>query len=322
MEMIQQIQANLLSPIILSFFLGILACFIKSDLRIPPQIQETISIYLLFAIGLKGGAALANAELHTVVWPAVATMAAGLITPVLTFWVVRNIGQLSVVNSAAIAAHYGSVSVITFMAALTYLQSAGIPSEGFMPALVVVLEIPGIFMALLLVKLLKPSHQGNLGHVAMEILSSKSIVLLIGGLAIGYASSREQLDKIAPLFQDLFQGFLALFLLEMGIVAASRMKELRTSGLFLVLFGILMPIINGSMGILLGHLAGLSMGGLVIFGTMVASASYIAAPAAIRVSLPDANPALYLTSALVITFPFNILFGIPIYHHIAQLVVN
>lgn len=318
MEIIQQIQANLLSPIILSFFLGMVACFIKSDLRIPPQIHETISIYLLFAIGLKGGMALANSELHTVILPVLATLALGIIIPVLTFWVVRNVGKLSVINSAALAAHYGSVSIITFMASITYLDSLGIPHEGFMPALVVILEIPGILIALLLVRLLKPTHQGNLGHVVREILSSRSIVLLIGGLVIGYFSNREQYDKIMPLFQDLFQGFLALFLLEMGIVAASRMREVRTSGLFLVLFGILMPIINGSLGAVLGHWAGLSVGGMVVFATMAASASYIAAPAAIRVSLPDANPALYLTSALVITFPFNIVFGIPIYYYIAS----
>jgi len=319
MEIIQQIQANLLSPIILSFFLGMAACFIKSDLRIPPQIHETISIYLLFAIGLKGGMALANSELHTVILPVLATLALGILIPVLTFWVVRNVGKLSVINSAALAAHYGSVSIITFMASITYLDSLGIPHEGFMPALVVILEIPGILIALLLVRVLKPTHQGNLGHAMREILSSRSIVLLIGGLLIGYFSNREQYDKIMPLFQDLFQGFLALFLLEMGIVAASRMKELRTSGFFLVIFGILMPILNGSIGAILGHWAGLSEGGIVMFATMAASASYIAAPAAIRVSLPDANPALYLTSSLVITFPFNILFGIPIYHHIAQL---
>jgi len=318
MEIINQIQANLLSPIILSFFLGIVACFIKSDLRIPAQVQETISIYLLFAIGLKGGVALASADLQTVLMPALATLALGLITPVLTFWVVRNLGSLSVINSAAIAAHYGSVSIITFMASLTYLQSLGIPSEGFMPALVVILEIPAIFVALLMVRLLKPAHQGNMGHAVREILSSRSIVLLLGGLIIGYLCSREQYDKIAPLFQDLFQGFLALFLLEMGIVAASRVKELRTSGLFLVLFGILMPLANGMIGAVLGYWAGLSEGGIVVFATMAASASYIAAPAAIRVSLPEANPALYLTSALVITFPFNILFGIPIYYYVAS----
>lgn len=322
MEIIQQIQANMLSPIILSFFLGMIACFIKSDLRIPPQIHETISIYLLFAIGLKGGMALANSELRSVFLPVLATLALGVIIPILTFWVVRNVGKLSVINSAALAAHYGSVSIITFMASITYLDSLGIPHEGFMPALVVILEIPGILIALLLVKLLKPTHQGNLGHVVKEIMSSRSIVLLIGGLAIGYFSNREQYDKIMPLFQDLFQGFLALFLLEMGIVAASRMKELRTSGLFLVFFGILMPIVNGCIGAVLGHWAGLSEGGIVMFATMAASASYIAAPAAIRVSLPDANPALYLTSSLVITFPFNILFGIPIYHYVANFLLR
>ncbi len=318
MEIIQQIQGNLLSPIILSFFLGMAACFIKSDLRIPPQIHETISIYLLFAIGLKGGMALQNSSMHSMIWPIIATLSLGAITPIITFWVVRNIGGLSVINSAAMAAHYGSVSIITFMAAISYLEGLGIPHEGFMPALVVMLEIPAIFIALLLVRLLKPTSQANLGHVMREIISSRSIILLIGGLAIGYVSGREQYDKIMPLFSDLFQGFLSLFLLEMGIVAASRVKELRTSGLFLVLFGILMPIVNGTIGIYLGHWAGLSIGGVVVLGTLAASASYIAAPAAIRISLPDANPALYLTSSLVITFPFNILFGIPIYYYIAS----
>lgn len=318
MEIIHQIESNLLSPIILSFFLGMFACLIKSDLRMPPQVHEMISIYLLFAVGLKGGFALANAKMGTVLLPGLATLALGVIIPVLTFWVVRNLGRLSVVNSAAIAAHYGSVSIITFLASITYLQGLGIPSEGFMPALVVLLESPSIFVAILIVRLLKPKFQSNMVHTVREIISSRSIVLLIGGLVIGYICSREQYEKITPLFHDLFQGFLSLFLLEMGIVAASRLKELRTSGLFLLLFGIFMPIVNGSIGAVFGHWAGLSEGGMVVLATMAASASYIAAPAAIRISLPEANPALYLTSSLVITFPFNILFGIPIYYYIAS----
>ena len=321
MEILQQIQSNLLSPIILSFFLGIFAALVKSDLRIPKQVHDTISIYLLFAIGLKGGVSLTTVHLSEVVHPALATVALGIITPILTFLVVRNIGRLSVVNSAAIAAHYGSVSVITFIACTTYLELHSIAHEGFIPSLVVMLEIPGVFVALSLVQLLKPGYESNFGRVAKEVLTSRTIMLLLGGLIIGYVSGPLQYAKVAPLFTDLFQGFLALFLLEMGIVAFSSARELRSSGLFLVALGISMPIINGIIGILLAKLAGLSLGGMVLLGTMASSASYIAAPAAVRISLPEANPSLYLTPALVVTFPFNILFGIPLYFYIASRLV-
>lgn len=318
MEILHQLQMNLLSPIILSFFLGMGAAFLKSDLRVPAPVQDVIALYLLFAIGMKGGVSLTGVQLGALVSPIAATVVLGVLTPLLAFVVLSQVGRLSVLNSAAIAAHYGSVSIITFIAAIAYLDAINVPHEGFMPALLVILEIPGIFVALLMVRLLKPGYGGSLVHAAKEVLSSKSVLLLVGGMVIGLVSGEEHYEKVRPFFSDIFPGFLCLFLLEMGIIAASRLKEVRTSGLFLIGFGILVPIIHGAIGAALGHFAGLSVGGATLLATLAASASYIAAPAAIRTALPDANPALYLTPSLVITFPFNIVFGIPIYYFIAS----
>lgn len=316
MNIIYQLQTNLLSPIILSFFLGMLAAFIRSDLKIPQAVHETISIYLLFAIGLKGGLSLQNASLVAVSIPALATLFLGLLTPVIAFMVLQHIGRFSLANSAAIAAHYGSVSIITFIAAMAYLDAIQVPYEGFMPSLLVLLEIPGIFMALLLVRMLRPGYKSNLKEGMLEILGSRSVLLLIGGLLIGYVSSPDQYALVEPFFHDMFPGFLAIFLLEMGIIAAAGIKDVRVGGLFLVCFGILVPIFHGMLGVVIGHFVGLTIGGSVLLGTMAASASYIAAPAAVRMALPEANPALYLTPSLVVTFPFNIVIGIPLYYFI------
>ena len=309
--------ANLFSPMVLAFALGALATLVKSDLKVPDALYDSLAIYLLLAIGLKGGVALSEARLSEVALPAIVTLALGAATPVWCFAILRKLGGLDRVNAAAIAAHYGSVSAVTFIACLAFLQGIGQPFEGFVPALVALLEVPGIVVALLL------ARRGGAAHWAQtvrELLTGKSVVLLAGGLAIGWLTGRSGFAQVAPLFEGLFKGALVLFLLEMGIVAARRFRDLKRVGPFLIGFGVVMPVVHAAVGVGLGTLAGLSVGGATVLGVLAASASYIAAPAAVRIALPEANPGLYLTAALAITFPFNLAVGIPLTHAMARLV--
>ncbi|MEN9826729.1 MAG: hypothetical protein RI953_2474 [Pseudomonadota bacterium] len=314
------VQANIFSPVVLCFFLGCISTFVKSDLRIPDAIYSVLTIYLLFALGLKGGVELSYTSLSDIWKPSLATLILGIITPLLAFTAARHLGKLKVEDSAALAAHYGSVSVVTFIAVQSFLKNLEIGYEGFLSAQVVLLEVPAILIGLLLAQMAKI---GNSDWTAIrgamhEILSGKSILLLIGGLLIGALSGPGGYAKVEPFFGAPFQGVVALFLLEMGIVASRRFRDLRTVGGFVVLFGTLIPIINSIIGVTLGHWAGLSLGGTVVLGTLAASASYIAAPAAVRLALPEANPGIYLTSALTVTFPFNLVVGIPLYLKFAQ----
>jgi hypothetical protein len=313
------LRLNLLSPVVLAFVLGIIAVLVKSDLKIPEALSSSLSIYLLLAIGLKGGAELSGTPLSQLWKPALFTFLLGCITPVLSYLVLRRLGNLGIADAAAIAAHYGSVSIVTFIAAQSFLQNAGIPFEGFMPTLVAILEVPAIVIALLIARQ-RLGTAGTISESLREILAGKSILLLLGGLLIGLLAGKQGLEPVTPLFVDPFRGALMLFLLEMGMVAAKRLRDLRKAGLFLLAFGIFMPIIQGFLGVYLGMLAGLSLGGIAIFGTMAASASYIAAPAAVRIALPQANPGYYLTASLGITFPFNLAFGIPLYYAMANMV--
>lgn len=314
---------NILNPATLSFCLGAIARFARSELAIPKDISSAISIFLLFAIGLKGGHELSQASFGVVVGPATATIILGVLTPLIAFTILRCLGCFSVADSAGIAAHYGSVSVVTFIAAQSFVtellasRPGGAPLEGYLPTLVALLESPGIAVALLLGTMLGSRGQGrSTASVVHEVLTGRTMFLLIGGLILGSLMGDKHWASISSFFDPaggVFRGLLCLFLLEMGISAASRFKEVRGIGLFLVAFGIVTPVINATVGMLLGHLAGLSIGGTAILATMAASASYIAAPAAVRTSLPDANPAYYLTLSLAITFPFNIIVGIPLY---------
>lgn len=307
---------HLLSPMVLCFCLGYVATFIKSDLQIPGQVYQLLTLYLLFALGLKGGVALTHAPIGDLIAPAAATLILGALTPLVAYAVARRIGKLNVADSAALAAHYGSVSVVTFMAVLAFLDNTGQSYEGFMSTLVVILEVPAIIIALSIAK--RQLGDQSLGVVLKEIVSSKSIVLLLGGLIIGFLSGDIGYKRVAPLFGDPFQGVVTLFLLEMGLVAAKRVGDLKKVGGFVVIFGIVVPVINGCLGLVLGSFAGLSQGGLTALAAMAASASYIAAPAAVRLSLPEANPGIYLTAALTVTFPFNLIFGIPLYSALAR----
>ncbi|MFV9506772.1 MAG: sodium-dependent bicarbonate transport family permease [Oscillochloridaceae bacterium umkhey_bin13] len=317
MEILDLVRLNLLSPMVLAFVLGVIATLVRSDLKFPEELYTGLSIYLLLAIGLKGGAELSKTPLSSFWAPALATLALGIVIPIVAYGILRRFGGFEIADAAALAAHYGSVSAVTFAAVQTFLNALEVPFEGFMPTLVAILEIPAILVALLIARRAL-GQTGHWGEVMRELLAGKSILLLLGGMVIGFLAGKPGLEQVAPLFVDPFRGVLTLFLLEMGMVAARRFRDLRKVGGFLIAFGILIPIFNGVLGIWLGSLAGLSAGGAVVLGTLAASASYIAAPAAVRIALPQANPSYYLTAALAITFPFNLAIGIPLYYGISS----
>jgi hypothetical protein len=313
---------NLLSPIALAFALGVLAKLVRSELQLPRDVYAGISIYLLLALGLHGGAELAHASLATIAWPAVATVVLGLVTPVTSYMVLRRLGRFAVQDAAGIAAHYGSVSAVTFIAAQQFTQAMGAPAEAFMPTLLTLLESPGIHLALAIGAINAGAAGRPLRETLHEVLTGRTMILLVGGLVVGFAIGDKNWQGIAPFFDTQgagFKGALVIFLLEMGIVAGARLADLAKAGPFLLAFGTLMPIVHGALGAVLGSLAGLGVGGATVLAAMAASASYIAAPPAVRLTLPEANPTYYLTAALAITFPFNVLVGIPLYFEIARL---
>jgi hypothetical protein len=312
---VDALATNLLSPIVLAFALGALATLLRSDLRIPDALYESLSIYLLLAIGLKGGIALSEADPAQLIGPAIVTLLLGASIPVWCVLILTRLGKFTRVDSAAIAAHYGSVSAVTFVACLTFLEATGVPVEGFVTALVALMEVPGIVVALLLAR---SGHGVAWSETIRELLTSKSILLLVGGLAIGAISGPARFASVEPLFVGLFSGALVLFLLELGLVAARRFRDIGRAGAFLVAFAIVMPILHATAGATLGSLVGLSLGGATVLGVLAASASYIAAPAAVRIALPEANPGLYLTAVLAVTFPFNLAIGIPLTFAIAS----
>lgn len=322
METFEAIRANLLSPAVLFFALGLLAALLKSDLKFPEPLYITLTIYLLVAIGFKGGVAIAEAGLAKVWLPAAAALLLGALIPLWTYPVLRFVGRLGAVDAAAIAAHYGSVSAVTFITATTYLGTVHQTYESYASAFLAVMEAPAIVVGVVLGKLLGDQRSAggplSLKAVAHEALFGRSIFLLVGSLIVGALSGPAGMAKVEPLFVTLFQGILALFLLEMGVVAGRRLGDLRKVGPFLLGFGILGPLLHGCIGVWLGQRVGLGLGGATLLGVLAASASYIAAPAAVRMSLPDANPTLYLTASLAITFPFNITLGIPIYFELAR----
>ncbi len=327
--MAELIRANLLSPIVLAFALGVVAKLIRSEFTLPKDLYVALSIYLLFAIGLKGGVELSQTPLSAFVLPAVVTLAVGVLTPVLSYLALRQLGRFSVSDSAGIAAHYGSVSAVTFIAAQEFVASAGTPAEGFMPTLLTLLEAPGIHVALAIgvvgasrvrtaaVERSPHAEHAHWSETLRAVLTGRTMVLLVGGLIIGVLIGERGWEPVRPFFEGGFRGALTIFLLEMGLLAAERLGDLKRVGMFLLGFGTIMPLVNGAIGVALGHWAGLSPGGAAVLGTMAASASYIAAPPAVRLALPEANPTYYLTLALGVTFPFNLIVGIPAYHQMA-----
>lgn len=319
---------NLLNPATLSFCLGAFARFVRSELSIPRDIHTGISLFLLLSIGLKGGHELAGAPFGALAGPALATVALGVVTPLIAFSCLRYMARLPVSDSAGIAAHYGSVSVVTFIASQTLVSEilASRPDlpqlEGYLPTLVALLESPGIMVALMLGVLLGTrSGERDTKSLLHEVVTGRSMLLLVGGLVLGSVMGERNWKSIAPFFDPtggVFRGLLCLFLLDMGISAASRLSEVRKDAPVMIGFGVLLPLLNASVSVVLGYLSGLSVGGTAVLATMAASASYIAAPPAVRATLPDANPAYYLTMSLAITFPFNIVVGIPLYFQMSE----
>lgn len=304
-----------LDPIILFFLLGLAAGLMRSALRLPAAVYEFVSILLLLAIGLKGGIELARQPFAMLLPQMLAVLAMGLLLPLVAFPVLLYAGRFKRADAASIAAHYGSVSVGTYAVAVAYFATQGITFEEHMPLLLVLLEIPAILVGIVLARGL--SRETHWGAVAHEVFLGKGIVLLLGGLLIGWAAGPDGLSSIAPLFFDLFKGVLAIFLLEMGLLAAAQVGVLRQYGPFLLVFGIAMPLFSAVIGTGLAWMLGLSVGGAAMLATLAASASYIAVPAAMRISVPEANPTLSLTASLGVTFPFNVLVGIPIYYALA-----
>jgi len=308
---------NLLSPIVLFFVLGVSAALARSDLTIPEAVAKGMSLYLLFAIGFKGGVAVADNGIDaTLGMTLLAGVVLSFVLPFIAFFLLRAISQLSRTDAAAVAGHYGSISIVTFVAATSVLQSAGIAAEGYMVAVAAAMEAPAILSALWLVS--TGGDKGGKGQMdaalIREILLNGSIVLLVGSFAIGWITGAEGLALIEAFIVSPFQGVLCLFLLDMGLVAGRGLKQgravLRPGPLA---FGVLMPIIGSCLGLLFAMLIGLSLGGTLLLMVLSASASYIAVPAAMRVALPEANPSVYLTLSLGVTFPFNLTLGIPLY---------
>jgi hypothetical protein len=313
--------ASLLSPMVLAFLLGIIATRLKSDLKFPESLHQSLTIYLMIAIGMKGGYKLSTVNFSEMIVPLVAAVLLSCCIPVWTYWIMRKSGKFDVYNAGALAAHYGSVSVATFSAAIAFHESSRIEYEGFMPGLLAIMEIPGILIAIALVRLYAPNRQdtkpASIDQIARELLAGKSTLLLIGFLIIGWLVGQTGWEQVAPLLDVPFKGLLTLFLLEAGLAAGKRLSDFKKGGWMLTFFGIVFPVLHAIAGIVIGHVAGLSVGGSTILGILAASASYIAAPAACRVALPEANPSYYLTAALAITFPFNIIIGIPLYRQLA-----
>jgi uncharacterized protein len=310
-----------LDVVVLFFLLGLFARLVKSDLRLPEALYETLSIYLLLAIGLKGGIEMSKQPLLALLPQVGVCLALGFAIPFLLVPVLRRIG-LNRPDSAALAAHYGSVSVVTFAVAVAYLQQKGVAAEPHAALWVALMEAPGLVAGILLARTGAAVTPGapavNWRELSHDVFLGKSVLLLAGGLAIGAVMGESGTAPIKPVFIDPFKGVLALFLLELGLVAGARLGDLRRHGLRLVAFAVVAPLFLSLLGAGAGHLLGLSVGGVALMATLAASASYIAAPTAMRIAVPEANAALSITAALGITFPFNIVVGIPLYLKLAQ----
>lgn len=311
-------EANLTSVGVLGFIFGFAASRVKSDVRVPDAIYQFLSIYLLFGIGLKGGHSLKSTPLADLVVPALATLACGVLIPLLAFTFLKLARGLNNIDRGSIAAHYGSTSLVTFSAAILFLESNSIFVEGFAPALLTIMEIPGLIVGIFLASRSLTTKVGW-AETMREVLLGKTVLLLIGGLTIGFITSNQGYEKVSPFFVDLLSGFLVLFLIHLGFLAGSSFAEIKSVGRPLVIFAILFPILSGAIGVTAGSLIGLSVGGATMLGVLSASASYIAAPAAVSVALPQASKTIALMSSIGITFPFNLILGIPIYYRFAEL---
>jgi uncharacterized protein len=306
---------NLASAPVIAFVVAVVATLLRADIRLPDGLYPVLSSYLLLAIGIKGGRGLGAADLGDVWAPLVASGVLGVITPIVAYVLMRQAGRLSRIDAAAVAAHYGSVSAVTFTVVIALLDAQAQPYEQFLPGLLAVLEVVGIVVALALVR---NGSEGGWRTGISEVVRGRSITLLLGGLVIGLVVGSERLVAVDPLFVGLFTGALTLFLIEMGVVAAERFRDALSVGWRIVALAVVIPLVNGSLGAVAGSLVGLSTGGTAVLATLAASASYIAAPAAVRLALPSASPGIYVTTSLGITFPFNVIVGIPLYVAMAE----
>ena len=314
--------SNLLIPAVLFFALGILAHLIRSDLKLPGDLAKGLSIYLLLGVGLHGGMELAKADFGSAVEAVIAAFALGIILPLIAYGILRWLGRIDTLYSAAIAAHYGSVSAGTFLTALAFMQTQNIAHETYPVIMLAIMESPAVIIGLLLAKLARRGEAQNggasVGHLVRDAFTNGSVVLLFGGIVVGAIATPVSLQKVMPFYDAIFMGVLSLFLLEMGMEAAKRLGEFGRVGLFLTGFGIVMPLIGAVFGLATGHyLLGFSPGGTALVAILAASASYIAVPSAMRLAIPEANPSFYLTLALGVTFPFNVIVGIPLYYQAA-----
>ena len=316
MSVSELLRLNLTSPAVLAFALGLLAALMKSDLRFPESVTSLLSSYLLLAIGIKGAIQIRKADIGDLALPMLAAFVIGVTTPVIAYFGARRFIHLDVANAASMAAHYGSVSAVTFTAAESFAQAAGTITEGYMAALVALLEVPGIVVAMVIASLVLGALP--LKKAVHEVITGKSVMLLIGGIAIGLVASTESMAKVEPFFIGLFPGMLCLFLVDLGTLAGQRLSAIRSAGWRFVVFAVGAPLVFGSFGVVAGTLAGLSIGGAAVLGAMAGSASYIAAPAAVRVGLPQADLGMSLGAALGMTFPFNLAIGIPLYSELAK----
>jgi hypothetical protein len=307
---------NLLDPAVLCFALGLLAGVVGAQARLPEALYETLSVYLLLSIGLKGGVDLARAGLALAAPAVGAAVALGAAMPLAAYPVLRW-GGLGRPDAGAVAAHYGSVSAVTFAVCLGFLDRSGVAYEDYVAVLLAFMEVPALAVGIWLAR--RGREGAGWRALGAEVFLGRGIYFLLCGLAVGFLAGPARVEPLAPLFFDPFKGVLALFLLEMGLVASRRLRDLARVGPFLVGFGVAMPLAGGAAGALAGAAVGLSVGGTAVLATLAGSASYIAAPAAMRLAVPEANPSLYLTASLGVTFPFNIAWGVPAYLWLSRL---
>ncbi len=312
---------NLTNPALLFFFLGIIAVRLKSDLEIPESSSKFISFYLLLSIGFKGGQELSHSELSAeIFWSLGFGVLLALIVPLYTFFILRQ--KYNISDSGAIAASYGSVSAVTFVTALSFLEIEQIPFGGHMVAVMAIMEAPSIMVGVLLMSIMNKNKKDAipLGKVLKHALTNGSVLLIIGSLVIGFLASEQQAEGIKPFTTDIFKGFLAVFLLDMGITSGKKISSFLKKGWFATVFSIVIPLVNGIAVAFISSMFIESIGNRFLLSILAASASYIAVPAAMRLAAPKANPGLYVPMALAVTFPFNITVGLPLYLCIVQMV--
>lgn len=310
---------NLTNPALLFFLLGILAVRLKSDLEIPPNSSKFISLYLLFSIGFKGGQELAHSEFSPeIIWAIIFGLLVSILIPIYTFFILKR--KLSTENAGAIAAAYGSISAVTFVTAVAFLETLNIKFSGYLVAVMALMEAPAIIIGFLLIKTYsKTTQTTSFKDIIKHALTNGSVLLIVGSLIIGFLASDKQALGIKPFTTDLFKGFLAIFLLDMGIISGRKLNDFFKSGWFTLVFAIVVPLLNGAIVAIVSQLVTHDIGNRFMLATLAASASYIAVPAAMKIAVPKANPGLYLPMALAITFPINITIGLPLYMSVVKM---